>query len=470
MNIDKITIAIYSGVGLLLLFLYFTVTYVVKLFTQNSSVAPPLVITVQPTPTPTPTVLTLVPTTTVPTPAPTTSVPTPPSPFSNLYNVQDVSNGFSITPSTNRINIGTELGAEYGVVTNLIKPIPSSIYLWDQKPNPYTWKPYGNKINVENVETNSISYALQYTFNGTLNIGGINFSNGLVGNPNNDFNWSGYNSSYNFSKIGVYLLRNNTISTLLFKSISNNNQSGKLRTIYLVNPVIVNAGDKIFITLYVDTGGNVLALGNLYFEPYVKPTSPNVLDVSYGFTMDPISNTINIGSETSLDSNFYGGATASNLINLTKQTQINWNVSCNYKQDNNYIKISDITPALQCSFALQYIFPDNTSITNILIKNGNLQPNQSWGVAPQYYPSRMYVYLLRNGQITNGQITNGQITNILTNTSDLPKNDTLTTIPLTSKITVNSTDKIFVCLYNDNDDGTGRKWIYGMSLKLLYFT
>ena len=91
-----------------------------------------------------------------------------------------------------------------------------------------------------------------------------------------------------------------------------------------------------------------------------------------------------------------------------------------------------------------------------------MQPSQTWGIAPQYYPSRIYVYLLRNGQITN----------ILSKTSDLPKNDTLTTIPLSSNITVNSTDKIFVCLYNDNDDGTGRnlKWSYGMSLNLLYFT
>ena len=453
MTIDETTLAIYSGVALLLIFLYFTVTYVVKLFTQNSSVAPPLVITVPTTSVPT----TSEPTTSVP----TTSVPTPASPFSNLYNVQDVSKGFSITPSTNNINIGTELGTYEGVVTNLVRPIPTSIYLWGQKPNPYTWKPYSNKINAEKVETIYEPYALQYTFNGTLNIGGINFSNGLVGNPNNNYNWDGYNGNYNFNRIGVYLLRNNTITTLLSKSIQNG-KSGEAQTIELDNPTIVNTGDKIFITLYVDTQSYEISLGNLYFQPYVKSTSPTVLDVSYGFTMNPISNTINIGSQTSLDSNFYGGATASTLLNLTKQTQINWNVLCNYKQDNNYIKISDITPALQCSFALQYIFPDNTSITNILIKNGNLQPNQSWGVAPQYYPSRMYVYLLRNGQITN----------ILTNTSDLPKNDILTTIPLPSKITVNSTDKIFVCLYNDNDDGTGRnlKWSYGMSLNLLYFT
>jgi len=300
---------------------------------------------------------------------------------------------------------------------------------------------------------------LQYTFNGTLNIGGINFSNGLVGDPNNNYNWNGYNGNYNFSKIGVYLLRNNTITTLLTKSIINVD-GGNLQTIQLDNPVIVNIGDIIFITLYVDTQGYSISLGNLYFQPYVKSISPTVSDVSYGFTMNPILNTINIGSETLLDTNYYGGGTASTLINLSKQTQINWNVRPNNQPDNNYIKIEGISPALQSSYALQYIFPDNTSISNILLKNGNLQPTQSWGVAPNYYPSRIYVYLLRNGKITN----------ILSKISGLPKNDTLTTIPLPSNITVNSTDKIFVCLYNDNDDGSGRKWLYGMSLNLLYFT
>ena len=421
--------------------------------------APTTTTSVPTTTTSAPTTTTSAPTTTTSVPTTTTSVPIL-GPFSNLYNIQDVSNGFSITPSSNTVNIGTELSTIQGVVTNLVRPIPSSIYLWDLKPNPYTWGPYSNVINAENIQTINNSYALQYTFNGTLNIGGINFSNGLVGNPNNNYNWNGYNGNYNFSRIGVYLLKNNTITTLLSKSIINPD-GGKLQTIPLDNSVIINTGDKIFITLYVDIQNFSLSLGNLYFQPYVKPISTTVSDVSYTFTMNPALNNINIGSELSLDTNYYGGGTASTLIDLTKQTQLNWNVSSLYNQpDNNYIKIDGISPALQSSYALQYIFPDNTNISKILLKNGNLQPSQSWGIAPQYYPSRIYVYLLRNGQITN----------ILNKTSDLPKNDTLTTIPLSSSRTVNSTDKIFVCLYNDNNDGTDRKWQYGMSLNLLYFT